>query len=69
MCMIYTMRNYCLCWLFLVAVDIIRDQLPQVTVLHFCAGIILWRCTAPSTVFSQQFGKNDHLGAFLWFEK
>ena len=35
MCIIYRMMNYCLCWLFLVTVDIIRDWLPPVTELPF----------------------------------
>ena len=61
MCIIYRMRNNCLCRLFLVTVDIIRDWLPQVTVLPFCAGIELGRCTAPSTVFSQPYGKKRSL--------
>ena len=39
MCIIYIMGNDCLCWLFLVTVDIIRDWLPQVTELPFCKGI------------------------------
>ena len=52
MCSIYRIRNDCLCWLFLVAVDIIRDLLPQVNELTFCAGIVLGRCIVPSTVFS-----------------
>ena len=56
MYIIYRMRNDCLCWLFLVTVDIIRDWLPQVTELCFCAGIELGRCTARSTVFSQPYG-------------
>ena len=42
--------------LLLVTVDIIRDWLPQVTELTFCAGIELGRCTAPSNVFSQTYG-------------
>ena len=53
MCIVYLMRNDCLCWLFLVNVDIIRGWLPQVTALPFWAGIELGRRTAPSTVFSQ----------------
>ena len=67
MCIIYRMRNDCLCWLFLVIVGIIRDWLPQVTELPFCVGINLGRCIAPSTVFSQPYGENDHLGSFLCF--
>ena len=35
LCIIYKMRNGCLCWLVLVTVDIIRDWLPQVTKLSF----------------------------------
>ena len=57
MCIIYRMRNNCLCWLYLVNAEIIRDWLPQVTELPFCTGMELGRCTAPSTVFSQQYGK------------
>ena len=68
MCTIYRMRNDCLCWQFLVTVDIIRDWLPQVTELPFCTVIELGRCTAASTVFSQSFGKNDHLGSFYGFK-
>ena len=68
MCIIYRMRNDCLCWLFLVTVDIIRDWLPQGTELPFCAGIELGRYIAPSTVFSQPYGKNDHLGSFCGFK-
>ena len=69
MCIIYRMRTDCLCWLFLVIVDIIRDWLPQMTELPFGAGIKLGRWSAPSTVFSQPYGKNDHLGSFLWFQE
>ena len=57
MCIIYRMKDDCLCWLFLVTVDIIRDWLPQVTELPFCASIELGRCSAPSTVFSQPYAK------------
>ena len=57
MCIIYRMRNDCICWLFLVTVDIIRNWLPKVTELPFCKGIELGHCTAPSTVFSQPIGK------------
>ena len=57
MCIIYRMRNDCLCWLFPVTVDIIREWLPHVTELPFYVGIHLGRCTAPSTVFSQPYGK------------
>ena len=56
MCIIYRMRNDCLWWMFLVTVDIIRDWLPQVTDLRFCAGIELGR---------NQMVNNDHLGPFL----
>ena len=38
MCFICRMRYDYLCWLFLVAVDIIRDQLPQVAELSFLCG-------------------------------
>ena len=38
MCIICRIRNDCLCWLFLVTVDIIRDWLPQVTELCFLRG-------------------------------
>ena len=70
MCIIYRMRNDCPCWLFLVTVDIIREWLPQVTDVPFCVGIELGRYTAPSTVFSQPYGKkNDHLGYVLWFQE
>ena len=69
MCIMYKMRNDCLCWLLLVTVDIIRDWLPQVTELPLCVGIELGRCTAPSTVFSQPYDINDHLGSFLWFQE
>ena len=65
MCIIYMMRNDCLCWLFLVTVDIIRDWLPQVTELPFCTGIELGRCTAPSTVFSQPYGKKRPFGVLF----
>ena len=57
MCIIYRRSNDCLCWLFLVTVDIIKDWLPQVIELPFCAGIEVDHCTAPSTVFSQPYGK------------
>ena len=56
MCIIYRMKHGFLCWLFLVTADIIKDWLPQVTELPFCAGIELGRCTAPSTMFSQPYG-------------
>ena len=65
MCIIYKMRNDCLCWLFLVTVDIIRDWLPQVTEVPFCAGIELGRCTAPSTVFSQPYGEKRSFGVLF----
>ena len=51
MCIIYRMRNVCLCQLFLITVDIMRDWLPQVTELPLCAGV------ESSTVFSQPYGK------------
>ena len=50
-------RNDCLCWLFLVTVDIIRDWLPQVTELPFYVGIELGCSTAPCTVFLQPYDK------------
>ena len=62
MCIIYRMRNDCLCWLFLVTIASIRDWFPQVTKLPFCVGIELDRCTAPSTVFSQPYGKKRSFG-------
>ena len=69
MCIIYRMRNDCICWLFLVTVDIIRNWLPQVTELPFCKGIELGHCTAPSTVFSQPIGKKTViLGHFYGFK-
>ena len=69
MSIIYIMRNDCLCWLFLVTVDIIRNCLPQVTELPFCTGIELGRCTAPSTVFSQPYGKKTIMwGPFYGFK-
>ena len=37
-CIIYRTRNDCLCWPFLVTVDIIRELLLRVTELPFCAG-------------------------------
>ena len=57
MCIIYRMRNDCLCWLFPVTVDIVRDWLPQGTELPFCAGVELGRCTAPNCVLSWPYGK------------
>ena len=48
----------------LVTVDIIRDWLPWVTDLPFCAGIDLGRCTAPSTVFAQPYDKKIIWGPF-----
>ena len=65
MCIIYMMRNDCLCWLFLVTVDIIRDWLQQVTELPFCTGIELGRCTTPSTVFSQPYVKKRSFGVLF----
>ena len=65
MCIIYKMKNSCLCCLFLVTVDIIRDWLPQVTELPFCAGIELGRFIAPSTVFSQPYGKKWSFGVLF----
>ena len=35
------------------------------TELPFGAGIELGRCTAPSTVFSQPYDKNDHFGVLF----
>ena len=68
-CSIYRIRNNCLCWLFLVTVDIIRDWLPQGTELPFCVAIELGRCTAPSTVFSQPYGKKTIVwGPFYGFK-
>ena len=69
MCIIYRMRNGCLCCLFLVTVDIIRDWLPQVTELPFCAGIELGRFIAPSTVFSQPYGKKWSFGVLFMVSK
>ena len=65
MCIIYIMGNDCLCWLFLVTVDIIRDWLPQVTELPFCTCIEMDRCT----VFSQSYGKKTPIiwGPFYGF--
>ena len=57
MCIIYRMGNDCLCWLFLVTVDIIRDWLPQGTELLFGAGVELGRCTVPNCVLSWPYGK------------
>ena len=69
MCIMYMMRYDCLYWLFLVTVDIIRDWLPQATELPFCTGIELGRCTAPSTVFSQPYGKKTIIwGPFYGFK-
>ena len=65
MCIIYGIWNGCLCWLFLVPVDIIRDWLPQVTELPFCAGIELGRYTAPSTVFPHPRGKTWSFGVLF----
>ena len=65
MCIIYRMRNDCLCWLYLVTIHMIRDWLPQVTELLFCTGIELGRCTAPSTVFSQPYGKKRSFGVLI----
>ena len=59
MYIIYRKRSDCLCWLFLVTVDIIRDWLPQVSDLPFWRGINLGRCTAPGTVFLQPYGKKQ----------
>ena len=58
MWIVYRTRNDCLCWLFLVTVDIFRDMLLQVIELPFCACIVLGHCSAPITVFSQPHGKN-----------
>ena len=57
MCIIYRMGNYCLCWLFLVTIDIIRDWLPQGTESPISAGVKMCRCAAPSSVFSQPYDK------------
>ena len=59
MCIIYRMRNDCLCWLFLVTFDIIRDWLPQLTKLHFCVGIELGRCTTPALCFTTIWQKRS----------
>ena len=70
MCIIYRMGNDCLCWVFLVTVDIIRDWLPQVPPeLPFCVGIELGRCIAPSTVFLQPYVKKRTFGALLYGSK
>ena len=53
MLIICKMMNNCLCWLFLFGVDIIRDYLPQVIELPFCAGIILGRCIIYSTIWKK----------------
>ena len=65
-CIIDIRRNDCLCWLFLVTVDIIRKWLLQVTELPFCTGIELGRCTAPSAVFSQPYGKKRSFGVLFY---
>ena len=62
MLIICKMRNDCLCWLFLFGVDIIRDYLPQVIELPFCAGIILGRCIVYSTIWIK-----NHLESFSLF--
>ena len=49
------MRSGCLCWLFLVVVDIIRYEPPQMTGLPFSAAIPLGRSTTPSAVLAQPF--------------
>ena len=64
-CINYKMRNVCLCRLFPVTVDIMRDWLLQVTELPFCAGIELGRCTAPGTGFSQPYGKKRSFGVLF----
>ena len=61
-CIIYRMRNDCLCWLFQATVDIIRDWFPQVP---FCTSIELGRCTVPSALFSQPYGKKRLFGVLL----
>ena len=65
MCIIYRMRNGCLCWLLLVTVDIIKDWLPQVTELPFCAGVELGHCAAPSTLFSQPYSIKRSFGVLF----
>ena len=37
--------------------------------MPFSAGMELGHCTAPIAVFIQPYGKNDHLGPFLWFQE
>ena len=69
MCIIYIMTNDCLCWLFLVTADTIRDWFPQGTELPFCTGIDLGRCTAPSTVFSQLYSKKRSFGDLFYVFK
>ena len=70
MCIIYIMRNYCFCWLFLVTIDIIRDWFPQMTELPFCRGIELGRCTVPKyCVFTTIWQKNTIIwGPFYCFK-
>ena len=59
-------------WLSLLTVpshcDIITDWLSQVTELPLLCGCWTGSCIAPSTVFSQPYGKNDHLGSFYGFQ-
>ena len=57
---IYWVKNGYQYWLFLVAVDIIRDKLPQMTESPFCVCIALGRCTGPR--FTQPYGKSRSFG-------
>ena len=75
MCIIYKMSNECLCWLFLVTVDIIRDWLPQVTELPLCVGIELGRtkyCVEQSYGTERTFGvlfmvsRENIYSEFIW---
>ena len=67
MCIIYSVGNGCLCWLFLVNVDIIRDWLPLGTELPFCVGGC-WTGSLYCTklcVFITIWQNNGHLGPFF----
>ena len=64
MCIIYRMKNDCLCWVFLVTVDIIRDRLPHVTGCVF-VRVLNWVAELHQVLcFHNHMAKNDHLGTF-----
>ena len=68
MCIIYRMMNYCLCWLFLFTVDIIRDWLPPVTELPF-VRVMNWVAVLHQVLcFHNHMAKTIIWGPFYGFK-